>query len=287
MYKKKTLQELTLKDNFLFAAVMMEQENCRHLLELALDIEIEHVEINTEKSIVYHPEYKGIRLDVFARDENNTRFNVEMQVAKQSLERRTRYYHSHMDMELLLTGISYEELPSCYVLFVCDFDPFMSGKYRYTVKHVVVEDEEITYSDGNHTVFLSTKGDNDSEVPKQLVKFLKYVAAGLDESMQDFEDEFVAELQASIRKIKSSREMGERYMLFEEMLRDERAAGRIEGKAEGKAEAVLEILEACGEIPEELRNRIVSVKDNVVLGQLLKYAVQATTISEFDSMMNL
>lgn len=31
----------------------------------------------------------------------------------------------------------------------------------------------------------------------------------------------------------------------------------------------------------------VSVKDNVVLGQLLKYAVQATTISEFDSMMNL
>lgn len=38
---------------------------------------------------------------------------------------------------------------------------------------------------------------------------------------------------------------------------------------------------------EELRNRIVSVKDTVVLGQLLKYAVQATTISEFDSMMNL
>ena len=76
-------------------------------------------------------------------------------------------------------------------------------------------------------------------------------------------------------------------MLFEEMLRDERAEGRIEGRAEGKAEAVLEILEACGEIPEELRNRIVSVKDTIVLGQLLKYAVQATTISEFDSMMNL
>ncbi len=64
--------------------------------------------------------------------------------------------------------------------------------------------------------------------------------------MQDFGDEFVAELQASIREIKSSRE-----------------------------------------IPEELRDRIMSVKDNVALGQLLKYAVQATTISEFDSMMNL
>ena len=29
MKKRKTLQELTLKDNFLFAAVMMEQENCQ------------------------------------------------------------------------------------------------------------------------------------------------------------------------------------------------------------------------------------------------------------------
>lgn len=111
MRKKKTLQELTLKDNFLFAAVMLEPENCKRLLELALGIEIAHVEVNAEKSIVYNPQYKGVRLDVFARDENNTRFNVEMQVAKQSLEKRTRYYHSQMDMELLQTGASYEELP--------------------------------------------------------------------------------------------------------------------------------------------------------------------------------
>jgi len=291
MYRKKTLQELTLKDNFLFAAVMAEQENCRRLLELALGIEIERVEIITEKNIVYHPEYKGIRLDVFARDGNNTRFNVEMQVAKQSLEKRTRYYHSQMDMELLLTGISYEELPGCYVLFICDFDPFMSGKYRYTVKHVIVEDDEITYCDGSHTVFLSTKGENDDEVPEQLVKFLKYTAAGPDESTQDFADEFVAGLQASVRKIKSSREMGERYMLFEEMLRDEReegkAEGKAEGRAEGKAEAVLEILGSYGEVPEELRSRIMSVRDNAALGQLLRHAIRAASISEFDSMINL
>lgn len=285
MEKRKTLQELTLKDNFLFAAVMMEQENCKRLLELALGIEIEHVEVNTEKSIVYNPEYKGVRLDVFARDEKNTRFNVEMQVAKQSLEKRTRYYHSQMDMEMLLTGVPYEELPNCYVLFICDFDPFMLKKYRYTVKHVLVEDEKFTYQDGSHTVFLSTKGENDSEVPGPLVRFMKFVAASLGESTADFEDKFVERLQASIRRIKSSREMRERYMLFEEMLRDERAEGKAEGKVEGLAEAILEILDAYGEIPESLNNRIMSEKDGSVLRQLLKYAVQSTTISEFESMM--
>lgn len=50
-------------------------------------------------------------------------------------------------------------------------------------------------------------------------------------------------------------------MLFEEMMRSEHAAG----KAEGIAEAILEILEVYGEIPENLRNRIMSEKDDNVL----------------------
>lgn len=286
MHKRKTLQELTLKDNFLFAAVMMEQENCRQFLEIALGIEIEHVEINTEKSIVYHPEYRGVRLDVYARDENNTRFNVEMQVAKQSLEKRARYYHSQMDMELLLTGVSFDELPSCYVLFICDFDPFMSKKYRYTVKHTIVEDEKIKYCDGSYTVFLSTKGENEDEVPEQLVNFLKYVASEPDEDTQDFEDEFVSRLQTSVREIKSSRTMGERYMVFEEMLKIERTEGIAEGMTKGMAQSVLELLVNCGEIPEDLQDRIMSVQDNAVLGQLLRCAAKASTVSEFISDTN-
>ena len=291
MQKRRTLQELTLKDNFLFAAVMMEQDNCKGLLELALGIEIEHVEVNTEKSIVYNPEYKGIRLDVFARDEKNTWFNVEMQVAKQSLEKRTRYYHSQMDMDMLLTGLPYEELPNSYVLFICDFDPFELKKYRYTVKHVLVEDEKFIYQDGSHTVFLSTKDKNNDEVPKPLVQFLKFVAAGLEESTADFKDEFVERLQTSIRRIKLNREMGERFMLFEEMMRNERAEGKAEGIAEGRVmeltETILEMLEVYGEIPDDLRTRIMSIRNNHVLRQLLKNTVKATTISEFDSMMNL
>ena len=41
-----------------------------------------------------------MRLDVYAKDEKNTRYNIEMQVLKQSaLGRRSRYYQSQMDME--------------------------------------------------------------------------------------------------------------------------------------------------------------------------------------------
>ena len=80
--QKKCLSDLTIKNNFMFGAVMINPENCRGLLERVLDMEIDHVEVSREKSMVYHPEYKGVRLDVYTRDENNTCYNVEMQVVK-------------------------------------------------------------------------------------------------------------------------------------------------------------------------------------------------------------
>lgn len=99
MAQRKKLQELTIKDNFMFGAVMLDEENCRRFLELVLGFPIEKVIVSREKSIVYHPEYKSVRLDIMARDENHTRYNVEMQMVKKRRPgRRSRYYHSQIDI---------------------------------------------------------------------------------------------------------------------------------------------------------------------------------------------
>lgn len=84
--KRKTLQELTIKDNFLFGAVMVNEENCKEFLEMVLEIEIDQVKVSKEKSIVYHPEYKGVRLDVYARDTEHTHYNIEMQAENSTAE---------------------------------------------------------------------------------------------------------------------------------------------------------------------------------------------------------
>ena len=57
MDRRKKLKELTLKDNFMFGAVMSDETNCRRLLELVLQFPIERVEVSKEKSIVFHPQY--------------------------------------------------------------------------------------------------------------------------------------------------------------------------------------------------------------------------------------
>ena len=227
---RKTLQELTISSAFLFGAVMTNPEHCKDLLERALEIKIARVEVSKEKSIVYNPEYKGVRLDVYAADGNNTHYNIEMQALPiTAIEKRARYYHGQVDMELLLSGLPYAELPDTYVIFICDFDPFGLGKYRYTMKKVCAEESSFLMEDGAHTIFLSTHGKNPKEVPQELVNFLKYVGAPLSESEKDFRDEFVGRLQKAVREVKVSREMGARYMTFQELLNDERREGRVEG----------------------------------------------------------
>ena len=279
---KKTLSELTIKDNFLFGAVMCEEDNCRKFLEMVLDFPIERVEVNKEKSIVYHPEYKGVRLDVYAKDENNTHYNVEMQAIKEpALGKRARYYHSHIDMELLLSGDDYSKLPNTYVIFVCDFDPFRKGKYCYTFENICKEDKTLLMQDGAKSIFLNTRGENEDEVPEEMVAFLDFVKADLADSTKDFHDDFVRQLQNSVQKVKSSRRMEENFMILREMLRDERA----EGKAEGKAEAVLTLLEEIGSVSEQLQEKIINEKDMSTLLKWLKLAAKSETIQQFEENM--
>lgn len=280
MRKKKKLQELTIRDNFMFGAVMVNEELCKEFLELVLGFPIKTVTIDKEKSIVYHPEYKGVRLDITAADEKRTHYNIEMQVRrKKKLGRRKRFYHSQIDVELLLAGEEYEDLPDSYVIFICDFDPFGKKKYCYTFEPRCREAPEICLDDGSHTIFLSTGGKNKKEVPEGLVKFLKYVRAGLEESTGDFGDDFVERIQNAVRAVKKSREMEGHYMLFQELLKDE----RDEGKAEGKSESVLELLSELGEVPKELRRKIRKEKRLDVLSAYLKKAAVSKSIEEFEA----
>ena len=272
----------------MFGAVMMDEENCKGLLERVLEIEIDHVEISREKSIVYHPEYKGVRLDVYAKDEKQTRYNVEMQVQKKpALEKRSRYYQSQMDMEMLLTGEDYVELPNTYVIFICDFDPIGNDKYRYTFRTKCEEVLGRNLGEGRTVVFLNTHGKNESEVPKELVTFLKYVKEDLAGSKKEFHDPYVERLQKFIHEVKLNREMEERFMIFEEMLRDERAEGRAEGRAEESKETLLLYLKNLGTVSQMLSERIQSQQQLEVLKQWTQIAFQSKSLEEFEEKISL
>ena len=286
----KTIKDLVFKDNFMFAAVMMDEDIAKGVLERTLGIEISRVEVSYEKSIVYNPEYKGVRLDVYVKDQQGTHFDVEMQVANEEIKKRARYYHSQIDMELLLAGTDYANLPNTYVIFICDFDPLGLGKYKYTMKQIVAEAPSYEYDDGCSTVFLSTKGTNDDEVSESLRNFLKFAGADKEKASDDYQDEFVSKLQKSVEKIRNSREMGASYMKLEELLNDKFKAGKAEGLSEGRAEGekalvslVIGHLSDIAPVSDNLEQRISSIKDLDKLSQLCKTATIVSSHEEFEA----
>ena len=67
--------------------------------------------------------------------------------------------------------------------------------------------------------------------------------------------------------------MEERFMLFELMLKEERVAG--------KTEVIISLLEDLGEIPNELRELIMSQVDSEIVMKWIKVATKAKSVEEF------
>ena len=278
MDSKKKFQELTIRDNFMFAAVMMQDDNCKHFLEMLLGIEIREVKLSYEKCIIFNPEYKGVRLDVYAADENNTRYDIEMQIAPQQLGKRARYYHSQMDMELLESGHDYEELPEAYVIFVCDFDPFGREKYCYTFENRCLQDLPLAMEDNSRSIFLSTKGKDSECIPKELLAFLDFVRNDNEKNDTETDDAYVKDLQRSIHRVKNNRKLERSFMSLD----DFRKLGIKEGKLQARREIVLKFLSKLGEVPERLQERIMSVSDFDVLDIMIDNVVVSASIEEFE-----
>ncbi|MBS6263444.1 MAG: hypothetical protein KH549_09960, partial [Clostridium sp.] len=97
----------------------------------------------------------------------------------------------------------------------------------------------------------------------------------------DFQDRLVSQLQKTIRDIKTDREMGERYMTLEELLKDEKQEGRMEGRLEATRENILELLEELGPVPDQLRDQLEELEELEDLKALHKMSARADSIQAF------
>lgn len=269
MREKKKFAELEFRDAFMFTAVMLEPELCRGVLERILGFPIRNVQVHTEDVIAINPEYRGVRLDVRADDDEGTRYDIEMQTVQEyDLPKRSRFYQGQMDVSSLPPGTDVRKLPKNFVIFICTFDPFGRGRYRYTYESTCVEDG-VPLGDEAWRIFLSTKGQNEDEVPKSLVDFLHYVDSA---EIPGTDDELLQHLKTRIAKLKNSRRLEDRYMLFEEYLREERTEGWREGQAEGQAR-MLRLIAAMSENGEAGEIPRLSREPELVEEKLKKYQI--------------
>ncbi|WP_140395209.1 Rpn family recombination-promoting nuclease/putative transposase, partial [Clostridium saccharobutylicum] len=217
----KTLKELNLEDDFLFAKVMSDKEICKELLEKILEIEIEKVEmVEEQKTIDLLLESKGIRLDVYVKDENNTIYNVEMQRGKhKNLPKRLRYYQGSIDLDLISKGEDYRKLAKSYIIFICTFDLFNKGRHKYTFQNVCVEDNSIMLNDEVQKIILSTKGIM-KDLSQELLEFLEYVEDSTDNTVNHSKGNLIKSIHKKVQEVKNDISMEVEFMTLLERDRE-------------------------------------------------------------------
>ena len=262
--KEKTLVEkkleqkwesLGIANDFIFGKVMQDEELLTELIQLILpDIKIGKIEIVAQKSIEAGLDIHGIRLDIYAKDENGLVYEIEMQITvSKHLPKRARYYSSMIDTQMLDKGISYKKLKNVYVIFICPEDPFGSGRHKYTFRNFCEEDKEIGLNDGSVKIFLNASGVKD-DVSENLKAFLDYVAGITSDNP------YVKKLDDAVKKAKMNKEWRMEYMMWsiKEMdIRDDAIEQRdteIIMQMLRKGKTPEEIVDFCGFSMEQVLN---------------------------------
>ena len=228
------LQDLNLSNAFLFAAALSDPETCRIVLQILLGKPIGSVAVNAEHSLLFSSDCRSIRLDIYADDVDGTHYNVEMQGENEgNLPERSRFHQAEMDALKLEPGEDFCLLEPNYVIFICCFDPFQKGLFRYTFTNRCQE-TDMALGDGTCKVFFNTKGRNVADVSHTLVNFLKYVENSTDECADALEDDAIKCIHTRVKHIKQSRDWRRKYMKFEELLRKEYKQGRESGAIDGE-----------------------------------------------------
>ena len=256
IYHRKTVDELTFTDDGMFQAVLREPEICAELVERLLHIKVKNVEYpELEKQIAPYYTTKGVRLDVYLKDQDKI-IDIEIQsYPQEALGKRTRYYQSMIDIDSLMKGQDYSELKDSYILFICKEDPFKNdddkpfGLPCYSFKNICEENENVKLNDKSIKVIYNASAYNEEkdEKVKNLLHFISTNEPG--------KDDFSKRLSSLVEKIKENEKFRSEYVAMNLHDRDIQRAAKREGIAEGKIAQAIEsakILLQEGDSPEKI-----------------------------------
>ena len=165
----------TIANNFIFYKVMHNNPDvCKELLEILLEIKIDHIDIKQEEEVQIDYGKKGIRMDVYAVGAEKA-YNLEMQAADtKELPERSRYYLGCCDVDSLLSGGKYKDLKDTYIIFICVTDIFEKGLCIYKFENLCKDNPDIKLNDRAYKYFFIAENYDKIKDEKQKA-FLKLV----------------------------------------------------------------------------------------------------------------
>lgn len=114
---------------------------------------------------------RSVTLDVYATDDSNQKYDIEVQrEGKGARPRRARYHASVMAIENLNQGQEFEELIDTYTIFITEKDFYGDGEPCYKIERVNTTRREL-FGDGDHILYVNGEYRGDSDVGKLMHDF--------------------------------------------------------------------------------------------------------------------
>ena len=237
-------EDLQISNDFMFKEVMKSNKGlCKRLVGSIMQQDIEDiVYIDTEKTLQPYYDSRGIRLDVILADKNHTRYNLEMQarnvISKAGvalLPKRTRYYQSVIDMDMLKQGENFDQLNPLVLIFICTFDFYKEGRYVYTFKSRCLENLELELANDVTVKLVNAKG-KQGQVNDLLKNFLEYVMTNKPV------DDFTKDVERQVCAVNNDKKAREEYMVLQAKIREHEIIAFEAGEAKKSRETALEML---------------------------------------------
>jgi len=217
-----TYEELDYTNFFIFGKVNQNPDISVPTLEMILGTKIDRNSIlgsaNVEKVLKETEKSKGIRLDIYLMTKEQI-YNAEMENyssdKKKEVRKRSRYYQGLIDMDHLSSGNPYYNLKETYIIFICTYDVFGKGYYRYQFENICKHDTDLKLNDGTVKLFLNSKGYRNApgdEISQDLKNYLKYVDTGnaVDDLTRRIDMEVINVQNNKVFKVEYMREMADR-----------------------------------------------------------------------------
>ncbi|SFI99075.1 conserved hypothetical protein (putative transposase or invertase) [Treponema bryantii] len=228
----------TIANNFIFYKVMRYNPDvCKQLLEILLEIKIDHIEMTQEEYVDIDFGKKAIRLDVYAVGAKRA-FNLEMQATDtKELPERSRFYQSALDLDDLNAGTDYIDLKTSYIIFICVPDIFGKGLAKYTFENTCIEQPDLKLNDRSYKYFFIANN-YDKILNKEQKSFLQLVTS--NKSTSAFADKIVKLVEDAKRNTQWRKQFMDFKHHLSQSFREGKEAGFKEGLKEGEQNKAVE-----------------------------------------------
>lgn len=150
------IKRLRLIDDVFMSKCFEDNIECT---ELVVRIVLNRNDIKVRNVHVQHSitnlQGKSTVLDIYAVDDKNKLYNIEIQRANDGAKvKRARYHSSLIDANILRKGDDTEKLPETYVIFITEHDILKENRPIYHIERTITENGK-NFGDGSHIIFVN------------------------------------------------------------------------------------------------------------------------------------